>query len=64
MTGLRTRERQFVSLAVALSWAVSDADGGVTCVRRMLLGQIEPSPRSTACMPPCAPFLSEPWPGY
>jgi len=33
--GLRTRERQFVSMAAALSWAVSDADGGVTCGRRM-----------------------------
>jgi len=24
------RERQFVSMATALSWAVSDADGGVS----------------------------------
>src|SRR5713101_6635552 len=33
------------------------------CVRRMLLGQTEPSDLSTDCIPPCAPFLSEPWPG-
>ena len=31
------RECQFVSMAAALSWAVSDADGGVTWVRRMRL---------------------------
>ena len=35
--GRRPRECQFVSMAAALSWAVSDADGGVTHVRRMRL---------------------------
>ena len=34
--GRRPREYQFVSLAAALSWAVSDADGGVTCVSNAL----------------------------
>jgi hypothetical protein len=33
--GLRTPERQFEPFAAALSWVVSDTDGGVTRVRRM-----------------------------
>ena len=31
--GLRTREYSFVPMGTALSWAVSDANGGMTCVR-------------------------------
>src|SRR5262245_11464264 len=34
--GSRPRERQFVPLAGALSWAISDTDRGVTCGRRRL----------------------------
>jgi len=36
----------------------------LSLVRPMLLSQTEPYDLSTDCIPPCAPFLSEPWPGY
>ncbi len=62
--GLQTRECQCVSLAAALSWALSDADGGVMCVRGMLLGKTEPREVSSEWTPPCASSLSETWRGY
>ena len=41
----RPRECQFVSMAAALSWAVSDANGGVTDVRRIAVGNFRNSRR-------------------
>ena len=58
--GRRTRECQFVSLAAALSWAVSDADRGMRCVhdvRRRRTSKLAPCRPIPAA---CAPFLSEP----
>jgi hypothetical protein len=43
---LRPCESQFVSMATALPWAVSDTDGGVTCGRR-LSATLEPCAVST-----------------
>jgi hypothetical protein len=52
--GPRPRERPFVPLAGALSWAVSDADRGVTCGRRRWLCLFESRAVSIDELPPYA----------
>ncbi len=53
-------ECRFVSPAAALSWAVSDADGGVRCVRDGGYRATQKARRvSTDWAPPCAPSVSE-----
>ena len=50
----------FVSLAAALSWALSNADGGVRYVRDACGRQLRSRDVSTDCIRSCTHFLSKP----
>src|SRR5262245_41568643 len=58
----RTGECRSISLAAALSWAVSDADRGVTLGVRWLVGYLARC--RTDWRPLCTPSLSEAWRGF
>ena len=58
--GRRAGECPFVSLAAALSWALSDADGGVRCVRDACGRQLRRRRRVDRLARPCGRVLSEP----
>jgi hypothetical protein len=51
-------------LAAALSWAVSDADRGVTLARRGFRGALGPRKMRTERRPRCTSSLSEGWRGF